>query len=479
MSRASRYIANDNDPIYYDRIGEPVSTVWDTHHATPPLSPPPLHHSDRLPTPVKVTRQTKVANQTSVKSEKRDESVVIAAIIWLSAIVTLIWTAINDSNGIQQILASIGVIWMGLWVGYLGHDRRRPRLSDLGTFTALLGVVSVLMTVSLKMNAPLSVADSTAIITAIALLCSVLAKSRIALLLSVCFGLLAAYQYFEGAKISYALFGFPVIWTAQLYQASKLRSKLATLASSIVGYYWLLGFAIMFINAGALRPVNAAVLLFLIGALQYRSGKAATDERGPHDLIHVVMGWGVAVLGAIAVQAYFLWPDMEIWHTKTNINAYTSGPHLWMIGAALLITGIFFANLVRWKNTKLSFFGVLFITLICTLFVGSILFEDSLKQFIASQAELNGVPIIGFTFAAAVTASAIGLCINGARRGIISLILAGLAVLGLQVFILLRPEFFASGQAVENGIIFGGLLIVAICMTALLSHKSLTAIGDT
>lgn len=422
------------------------------------------------PTPYDSNR---VTNKTSVKSEKRDEGMALAIILWLGSIGALIWTFLYDLSGNQQLLASTALICMGLWVGYLGQDRQRKRLGDLGTFTSILGFVSALMAASMKMNIPLSLADCISVLTLVCLICSMLSGSRIALILSACSALFGVFLHFQGQVSPYAMIAFPAIWSTQLYQASKLRSFLATLGVILVGYYWVFGFTLQFLELNILSAKYASTLIFLFGAFQYRTGKAAEDEHAPYAMIHMLMGWCVACIGAMATQACWMYPELIFWNNQ-NIDPQVRPTALedlsvWIgLGGAMLI-GIFFANLVRWKNNRLALSSVFAITLLCMAFAFTTVFETQVQQQISTVSTSLSNHHIGFAIGAGIMASAIAMAVNGARWQKLSMICTASTILGAQLILLFNPDFFT----LDDGVIFGALLLLSLCITTALSGRAI------
>ena len=415
-----------------------------------------------------VTSKTK----TSVKSEKRDESIALALTLWVISISATLWTFLFNLAGNQQLLASITLIWTGLWVGYLGQDRQKPRLGDFGTFTAILGFISALAAAALKMNIPLSLADCIAVLTCVCLICSLLTESRIALILSACASLVGVYLHFLGEIAPYAMIVFPAIWSTQLYQASKLRSFLATLGIILVGYYWIFGFTLHFLGTGDLAPKFASTLIFLFGTLQYRIGKAAEDEHAPYAMVHMLMGWGVACFGAIITQAIWYYPGLDLWNLQSLQNTLPQiqlGNIVWIGLGMAMLTGIFFANLARWKNGRLALSSGIAIVLLCALFAFTSIFEDNMTTLLQSITPQLTSLHIGFAIGAGVLSSAIAMTVNGIRLNKITMTIAALIVIGLQIVLLADSRLFA----LEDGVIFVMFLTFALCFTAALSGKAI------
>jgi|GEM_PF-2308334 len=413
-----------------------------------------------------------VTQRTSVKSEKRDEGMGLAVLIWLGSIAALAWTFFYDIAGNQQLLASVALIWTGLWVGYLGQDRQKSHLGDFGTFTSILGFISALMAASMKMNIPLSLADCISVLTIVCLICSLLAGSRIALIMSACSALLGVFLHFQGQVSPYAMIAFPAIWSMQLYQASKLRSFLAALGVILVGYYWIFGFTYEFLQNGSLSTKYATTLIFLFGAFQYRAGKAAADEHAPYAMIHMLLGWCIACIGAMATQATWIYPDLEIWtqfSAPQSLPLLSSGFSAWTALGVILIISIFFANLVRWKNNRLALSGVIAITLLCAMFAFTTVFETEVRGEILKLSAFLGDHHIGFAMGAGVIASAVAMAVNGARWQKTSMMCTAAIIFGAQIILLINPEFVT----VNDASVFGFLLLVALCVTTALSGRSI------
>lgn len=424
--------------------------------------------------------------KVSVKSEKRQENISLALGLWLVTLAAVLWTAIYDIAGNKQLLASIALVWTGLWIGYIGQDRQKSRFGDLGTFTAIVGFVSALFAASSKMNIPLSLVDCISVLTFVCLICSLLASSRIALILSACAALVGVYLHFQGQSAPFAMMAFPAIWATQLYQASKLRSFLASCGVILVGYYWIYGFTTQFLQNGLISTLYATTLIFLFGAFQYAAGRAAEDEHAPYALLHKLMGWTLACVGAMATQVSWLFPGVDFWPTRLNSLGFAAETTplvpgqatLWIGLGAVMIIGIFFANLVRWKNNRIAMVGVFTATVLCTAYGFTTVFEADIRKLLGSGADAWGnswdilsSTHIGFVMVAGVIASGMAMIGNGLRANKISLICVAALVLGAQFILIADPAFLTLGDVV----IFGILFLIAVGITASVSSRSYLA----
>jgi len=70
---------------------------------------------------------------------------------------------------------------------------------------------------------------------------------------------------------------------------------------------------------------------------------------------------------------------------------------------------------------------------------------------------------MGLLVGAAITASSVAMCINGARRKSMLMMLAGLAVIAAQLTLMLDPNIWTA----ENGLAFALCLGASLCFAAL------------
>ena len=325
---------------------------------------------------------------------------------------------------------------------------------------ALIAAICALMLGATKMG--LSLTDCIGILTGGSLALAAIAKSRLALLTSVAASLLwAAYSFASPATQSTLFFAFPAIWSMQIYLASHLKSRFAVILGNMAGYYWLIGHGLAFMAAGAISPTMALSALFMAGAVHYRGGKAAEDEGAFGHETHTYFGWVFAMIGAVFISHYWLFPDNVLWQ---NMKATAMGSMGWKSAIALGVTAAALSMMVRWKHYRISAAAAAILTLICALIPAVQWWETPLRRTFDAAPSLSGSPIIGLLIAAGTITASLALAVNGVRRNRLMMILAGLLGGGAQGLLLANPNLMTF----ENILVFIIAMAMAACVTGML-----------
>jgi len=412
----------------------------------------------------------------SVTEAKYEGSLAFSLLLWITSISALIGSVIIDANGTAQFLASIIVIWMGLWVGYLGHDRQKSRLSDVGVFTAIIGVFSAILIIGSQFDiALLSMTNCLGIMSFIAFICAAIVHSGIALVTSACFLLLAAFLHFSGQAISpVAILAFPALWISQVLLASKFKSRLALGLIMGVGAYCIYNVITGAVTTGYLPTHLAVTVMVLLGVLQFQFGKVVQASQAFGGYLHILCGWLLAICGLIALQFYWFEPRMVFWKAATlsNVN------QIWMpLVMGLLTIGTLLACLMRWKHDNLKLSGVVIISGLFLAFGGIHLFSEDLYLYFQTNppvifsTQLN-VMLIPMALACTVLTGAGMMIFNSFRWGRLAMLCAGFAAMAFQIYLISKADLFTP----DNIITFILLAATALCVSVYLSSRTLSNI---
>jgi len=330
---------------------------------------------------------------------------------------------------------------------------------------ALVAITCALMLSSSKIG--LSFTDCIGVLAGGSVAFAALAKSRIALLMSVTASLLwAGYSFTSPTAQSVLFFAFPAIWSMQIYLASHLKSRLAIIFGNIAGYYWLIGHGLVFMAAGVISPTMALSALFMAGIVHYRGGKAAEDEGAFGHETHTYFGWIFAMIGAVFISHYWLFSDNVLWQ---NMKASAMGTLGWKIALAMGVTATALSMMVRWKHYRISALAAAILTVICALTPASLWWEAPLRSMFETVLNFAAVPTIGILIAAGTLTSALAVAVNGVRRNRLMMIVTGLLGGGAQGLLLANPALMTF----ENIVIFIIAMTFAICATGMLAQNSL------
>jgi len=447
--------ANDNAPavetshgIYSaGRVIRPKSLAvpYHPHTASKPLSEP---------------------NKTP--EQKTTASLKLTLSLWVTALVLTLFAFIFDAGTGPKVLASITLLWAGLWGNYVSADHERWRLSELTILSAIGGLIGAVTVSANYFKLGMTLVDGLILMSIVPLVLGYILKSRICVLASICAGLVWAGLNFSGlAAASIAMLAFPFICLAQFYTGTRIRSKLAVTLSVSTAYIWLIGFMANFWLQGQLPLTFAVTLLFIIGAAHHRSGKAAEDLKLTGCNIHIYAGWIAAITGAIGFQYFWLNPDAVVASTAT-LSAF--GLSLWKLTVGLSLAVIFISGVVRHKSSQITIPGIFLLTLASALIPLMLWVPQWPRNVIAHLPGMSLMPTIGIFMGAAIVAVAIGMGLNGIRRR--SLPMMGLAITAItaQAYLLLNPLFLTF----DNVIVFISGFLAALAVGGSIAGWSLS-----
>ncbi len=409
----------------------------------------------------------------SVTEPKHDGGIIMSVFLWLISLSSLIGAVLLGANGRWQFLASIMLIWTGLWIGYLGHDRQKPRVGDCGVFTAILGLFAVLMTLGTQFSLPiLSFVNCLAILAVFSLICALIVSSRIALIMSACFTVLSAYFHFTGTPASVlSIIAFPAIFTTQTLLAARLQSRLALIGVLTAGLYAGLGFIVALVMSGQISTLNGVTLAALIGTLQHQFGKAGQGENVFGAGLHVLAGWSLTIACGLVMQLYWYDPNIAFWQYLPLVAVDSFSVNALFF---FCLAGVFMTGLVRWKQGQLGGVGVVIIPIICAGVALISLYAREINSYLdVVKPVVSTTPIlpeyIGLAIASAILSSAIIMIVNSMRWRKSSMVgLGGLAI-ALQIYIIGRVDVLTS----EAIIVFTIMILTAFSVAAVLMAKTL------
>lgn len=370
-----------------------------------------------------------------------------------------------------KVFASLALLWTGIWSSYVSSDHGYWRLSEISVVTALAGLMGAITASVNYFGLGLTLADGLMLMSISPLIIGYLLKSRICVLASICASLIWGALNFSGliGSSSFILI-LPLVLGAQIFVGTKIRSGLAITLAVITAYYWIANVLLSSWTAGNLPLTFAATALFIIGAAHHRSGKAIEDKLITGSSVHIHAGWIAAIIGAICFQYFWLNPD-AVQSSSATLSA--SGLAIWKsvtIGSLFII---FCSGIIRYKHAQMSLPGIFLLTAAAAIIPMMLWFPGWPQMIRTTLPGVSVMPAIGVLIGSAITASSLGMAINGVRRH--SPIMMGLGILGLlvQAYLMLEPKFFS----LDNIILFlcgfsASLTIGALIAGSSLSHQA-------
>ena len=391
---------------------------------------------------------------------------------WVTALILMLGAFLLSAGTGPKALTSIALLWTGLWASYVSADHGKWRLSEISIVTALGGLMGAVITAANYFNMGLTLSDGLLLMSIVPLILGYLMKSRISALASICASLIWAMLSFSGlAEVSNFVMLLPAVFAAQVFVGTKIRSGMVITLAVLTAYYWVANFVFLHWSAGDLPLTFGAAALFIMGAAHHRAGKAAEDKELTGSSIHIYAGWIAALIGAIGFQYFWLTPDAM---QSETASLTALGLNLWkgIVLASLVI--ILCSAVVRYKHSQLSFAGIVLVT-IASAFLPMMLWFPSWPDILAAAIPgVSLIPTIGVLIGAAITAAAIGMMLNGARRHSPIMMGLGLAVLFTEAALLFRPELVT----LENAVIFTAGLLACLGVGATIAGLSLSHQGS-
>ena len=451
--------ANDNAPtrVMPQRFIQDAGQVLAKNS---PYSQPPLFTSPNIPN----------LTQTGQLSGENDstKSLKLTVGCWVVAILLMIVTfGIGFGTG-PKVFASIALLWTGLWSSYITADHGRWRLSEISVVTALTGLMGATTVTANYFGLGLTLADGLMLMSIFPILIGYLLNSRICILASICASLIWGALSFAGlAETSNLILVFPLIWAAQIYTGTKIRSGMAITLAVLTGYYWISNFILTTWSADNLPLTFAAAALFCIGAAHHRSGKAAEDNRLTGSAVHIHAGWIAAMIGAIGFQYFWLSPEAV---QNSSATLSTTGLGVWKAFIITSLVIIFCSAIIRYKHTQISLAGIFILTAVSAIIPMMLWFPGWTQSVTSVILGISAVPTIGIIIGAALIASALGMALNGIRRHSPIMMGMGITALFAQAYLLMKPEFIT----LDNSVIFISGFLIALAVSAVIAGTSLS-----
>ncbi len=405
-------------------------------------------------------------HQSIEQDDKRSLHLTIGC--WVAAIICMVATfGLGLSTG-AKLFSSIALLWTGLWSSYITADHGQWRLSEVSVVTALAGLLGTILISANFFELGLTLSDGLILMAILPLFIGHLLGSRICVLASICAVLiLGALHFFGLTENSNFLLSVPLICAAQIYAGTRIHSGLAITLAVITSYYWILGITVTAWIADDLPLTFAFSTLFILGVAHHRSGKAAEDKRVTGSSVHIYVGWIAAMIGAVGFQYFWLIPEA---FRNSTASISMSGMTIWKIVTAAALATIFCSAIIRYKHTQISMIGIFLLTAISAIIPMMLWFPGWSERFSTAVPGTSLIPTIGVLIGASLTATAIGMCLNGVRRHAPIMIGMGITVLFAQAYLLLKPELLT----IDNGVIFAGCFLTALAVGAIIAGTSIS-----
>ena len=448
-------IANDNAPTPAARFGNSYGSAE---------RPPMYEHPS--PRPLTALPDMIASGQATVKADTTG-SLKLTVGCWAAAIVMMTAAFFFGAGAALKVLASLSLLWAGLWSSYVSADHGRWRLSEISVVTALCGLMGAIATSVNFLGLGLIFADGLILLSIVAVLIGFVLKSRICVLASICASLILAALSFAGLiASSSAMMLFPVILAGQVFAATKIRSGLAIMLAVLTGYYWATNLILTAWSADNLPLTFAAAAIFIAGTAHHRAGKAAEDKKVTGSSIHIYMGWIAAMVGAIGFQYFWLTPDAL---QGSTASLSPQGLTLWKGVTLAALAMIFCSAIIRYKHSQITMAGIFLVTAASALIPMMLWFPAWTQKIVAAIPGVSAMPTIGILIGAGVLAAAIGMALNGIRRHSPLMMGLGIMVVFAEAYLLIKPEMVT----IDNIVIFGAGLLASLAIGATIAGSSL------
>lgn len=386
---------------------------------------------------------------------------------WAAALTMMLTTFLFGAGTDLKVLASLSLLWAGLWSSYVCADHGRWRLSELSVVTALGGLMGAIVTSANFLGLGFTLADGLMLMSIMPLLIGFILKSRICVLASICTSLVWAALSFAGlTEFSNIMLLLPPIWAAQIFTATKIQSGMAITLAVLTAYYWAANLIFMGWSADNLPLTFAAAALFITGTAHHRSGKAAEDKQIAGSSIHIYMGWIAAMLGAMGFQYFWLSPDAV---QNSTATLSPEGLGLWKGVILMGLAVIFSSAILRYKYSQITLAGIFLVTATSALLPLMLWFPVWTQKTAAAILGISAMPTFGILIGAGVLAASAGMVLNGVRRHSPIMMGLGIAALFGEAYLLIKPEIIT----IDNIVIFATGLLASLAIGAAIAGSSL------
>ena len=408
-----------------------------------------------------------LSGQTALRPKTRSQSLNFTLILWVGAALLALGSFFFGATTTVKALASVSILWAGLWCSYVSADHGHWRLSELAVVTALAGLLGGITTAANVFGLGLTLMDGLILMSIVPLFIGLLMNSRICVLASIGAALgWAMLTFSNSTALTGAAALLPLIFAGQLFVATKIKSGVAIALTVGTAYYCLLSLGYSLWKEDNLPLTFAAAALFIIGVAHHRGGKAAEDNRLIGSPIHIHLGWIGAMVGAIGFQ--YLWLNPNVLTTSTA-SLSIAGMTTWRIIVITALAMIFCSGIMRYKHSQITFLGIFLLTLASAI-IPMMLWIPTWPQSLASI--IPGIDLmqtVGVMIGASILAMAIGMVLNGARRHSPLMIAMGLGGFVAQAYLLIKPDYLT----IDNVVIFGGTCLAALAIGGVIAGSSL------
>ncbi len=433
-------VANDNDPANLAPRGDAVgfrAFLTDSQRAY-------------------YRRQAELLNDVSTTS-RNGSALWVSILLWGGIICAAIWAYYSGQPIGVRLLASIALIWFGLWLSYLSQNHKRTRIGELAIISALAGFVAILMTAVTQLGLPLSLSGALFTFVTAALIVAWLNLSNIALIASIAGCFTWAALHLDGyIAPSVLMFFLPALWSGQLLLGAKMRSTMSLLAALMIAYGWLIGATLQAFQAGHISPLFLAGGTYLIGSMHMRVAKAMEDEGLSVMGTQVLIGWTIGTLGLLGVAKFALDPSTTVWTESSH-----TAPLLrlgWLMMMAFSVAIIFLSGLVRRRHAQMTLPAILIMTLIYMIVPTAIWFMEGLPALFTDLTDVQFFPLSGIILSGIILGSALVFSFNSMRRGRYIHTVVGLGSIALLSDLTTRQVY--DGWETAGLLLLGSLLTI-------------------
>lgn len=396
--------------------------------------------------------------------------IILALLATLGCLALAGYSFYTARSEMLSIFSLCATVWAGLWTAYLSsrhHESpKTARAAEWSIIVSTFAGLGIWALATRQWGLPMSTADGAAGFAALTVVTTLLMRSTLVLLTSACAGLvwIALHIYVPSIALI-PIWIFPVLALAHIMLAAQQGSKSSAFFTLTAAHIWLGWLLYSYVQSGAISVLHSPALAVLIGMAHYRLGKAAGDANWSTSSVHVVFGWVLSMAGLIVLQMYWLGLGADIWSASL---ASSFGHLAWQIIGTACIALIGIAGIIRLSYRRLSVQGLFFSLMIAL--AAAVLFDQraAITALVEAEMLMPAQPLIGQMLGAAILSSAAAMTINGMRKRVYSMVLVGMAVIGIQAVLLLSPDIW-TGEAAAAYVI---VLVTSLSLTALLASDS-------
>lgn len=261
----------------------------------------------------------------------------------------LIYSYIDSALSNTRLILAFALIWVSIASAIVLIARKKEEWVETAILTALIGFVSLIYSNMNMGSIFIYTLDFIAVLNLGAVMISLLTRSPIALLVSLCASIIWVILLFHDYLSLYIpFFVYPFILSGQIWLAAHLKSYLSTLLCVIAAYIGLAHVGYNLFQLNILSSLSVSALFTIIGIAYFQIGNTMHryQKFGAH--IHAVAGALLIIIPLTALGFYFVVPSQSLFTHADVISPL--GLMTWNATLGLTLLCVTICFYLQWRK---------------------------------------------------------------------------------------------------------------------------------